>query len=250
MPLDHGRRLDQHHQLQTARPQPVKPDPQQTVDGVELSTPGALPMKDVQLMAEGDYLQFQFRTATKPVNQHGKDRVYEREHAGNPMAAGDHNSSVFNAFEVLRSHSRKPPKRVRLMNGDRLLFVWLCRLCPSILDSLRIIKPETVIGWHRRGLRAYWRWRFRAPGGRPRIHSEIRKLIGEMSVSMSLHAKRVRTYGVLTHISIDHPRVTRTRCVAPSTSGIPDACAGSTLPSSVSWDTPRLTRPGFSTAIS
>jgi hypothetical protein len=46
---------------------------------------------------------------------------------------------------------------VRLMNRDQLLFVWLYRLCHSILDALRIIKPETVIRWHRDGFRAYWR---------------------------------------------------------------------------------------------
>jgi hypothetical protein len=63
-----GRRLNRHHQVQTARPQPVEPDPQQAVDGAEPETPGALPTKDIQLTVHGDYLQFQFRTATKPPN--------------------------------------------------------------------------------------------------------------------------------------------------------------------------------------
>src|SRR6202166_303514 len=67
---------------------------------------------------------------------------------------------------------RKSPKRARLWNIDRLLLVWLYRLYPSLLDALIIVQPETVIRWHRRGLRAYWRWKSRHVGGRPRIDSE------------------------------------------------------------------------------
>ena len=49
---------------------------------------------------------------------------------------------------------RKSPKRVRLWNIDRLLFVWSYRLYPSLLDAIIIVQPETVIRWHRRGFRA------------------------------------------------------------------------------------------------
>jgi hypothetical protein len=52
---------------------------------------------------------------------------------------------------------RRHPKRVRLLNIDRLLFVWLYRLYPSLLEAMIVVKPETVIRWHRRGFRAYWR---------------------------------------------------------------------------------------------
>jgi hypothetical protein len=48
---------------------------------------------------------------------------------------------------------------------------------PSLLDAIIIIQPETVIRWHRRGFRAYWRWKSRHVGDRPRIDSEIRALI-------------------------------------------------------------------------
>ena len=48
---------------------------------------------------------------------------------------------------------RKSPTRVRLWNIDRLLLVWLYRLYPSLLDAIIIVKPETVIRWHRRGFR-------------------------------------------------------------------------------------------------
>src|SRR5271170_1876373 len=72
---------------------------------------------------------------------------------------------------------RKSPSRVRLWNIDRLLMVWLYRVYPSLLDAIIIVQPETVIRWHRRGFRAYWRWKSRRVGGRPRIHSEVRALI-------------------------------------------------------------------------
>ena len=72
---------------------------------------------------------------------------------------------------------RKSPARLKLCNIDRLLFVWSYRLYPSLLDALIIIKPETVIRWHRRGFRAYWRWKSRHLGGRSRIDSEVRALI-------------------------------------------------------------------------
>jgi len=57
---------------------------------------------------------------------------------------------------------------------DRLLLVWLYRLYPSLLDAIIIIQPKTVIRWHRRGFRPYWRWKSRQVGGRPRIDSDGR----------------------------------------------------------------------------
>jgi hypothetical protein len=53
--------------------------------------------------------------------------------------------------------SRKSPSRVRLRNIDRLIVVWLYRCFPAILNAITMVKPETVIRWHRRGFRAYWR---------------------------------------------------------------------------------------------
>src|SRR5271169_3232819 len=76
---------------------------------------------------------------------------------------------------------RKSPRRVRLWNIDRLLLVWLCRLYPSLLDAIIIVQPETVLRWHRHGFRAYWRWKSRHVGGRPRIDSEMRALIRRMN---------------------------------------------------------------------
>ncbi len=77
--------------------------------------------------------------------------------------------------------SRKSGSRVRLRNLDRLLLVWLYRLFPSILSAGIVVKPETVIRWHRSGFRAYWRWKSGWRGGRPKIKREIRDLVQRMS---------------------------------------------------------------------
>ena len=71
--------------------------------------------------------------------------------------------------------------RVRLRNIDRLILVWLYRLFPSVLGALVIVKPETVLRWHRQGFCAYWRWKSWRRCGRPRIDSEIRAVIRRMS---------------------------------------------------------------------
>ena len=77
--------------------------------------------------------------------------------------------------------SRKARSRLRLRNIDRLILVWMYRLFPSILNAITVVKPETVIRWHRRGFRAYWRWKSRRRGGRPKIDREIRDLIQRIS---------------------------------------------------------------------
>ena len=70
---------------------------------------------------------------------------------------------------------------MRLRNIDRLIFIWLYRLFPSILNAITVVKPETVIRWHHRGFRAYWRWKSRGRGGRSKIDHEIRDLIRRMN---------------------------------------------------------------------
>lgn len=76
---------------------------------------------------------------------------------------------------------RRMPKRAALTNIDRLLFVWLYRWFPTTVGALAIVRPETVIRWHRVGFRAYWRWRSRSRVGRPKVSAELRALIREMS---------------------------------------------------------------------
>jgi hypothetical protein len=81
-------------------------------------------------------------------------------------------------INVLR---RRMPKRPDLNNTDRLLLVWLYRWFPCVLGAIAIVRPETIIRWHRTGFRAYWRWRSRNPVGRPKVSIALRTLIGEMS---------------------------------------------------------------------
>jgi hypothetical protein len=61
---------------------------------------------------------------------------------------------------------RKLRGRVRLTNNDRWFFVQLYRWFPSILTVLTIIRPETLVRWHRAGFRCYWRGKSRSLGGR------------------------------------------------------------------------------------
>ena len=64
---------------------------------------------------------------------------------------------------------RRVPRKPKLTVADRLLFVWLYRLFPSVLNAVTIVQPETVIRWHQKGFRLCWRWKSRSRGGRPRI---------------------------------------------------------------------------------
>src|SRR5271156_4224245 len=68
--------------------------------------------------------------------------------------------------------SGKSRSRVWLRNIDRLIFVWLYRFFPAILNAITVVKPETVIRWHRGGFRAYWHRKSRRRGGRPGIDRE------------------------------------------------------------------------------
>src|SRR5262249_22867832 len=81
-------------------------------------------------------------------------------------------------LNVLR---RQVSKRAQLRNTDRFLFVWLYRWFPCVLSAIAILRPETIIRWHRAGFQSYWRERSRKPVGRPRISAELRNLIGAMS---------------------------------------------------------------------
>jgi len=76
---------------------------------------------------------------------------------------------------------RRSPGRPRLSGSDRALFVWLARLWPDLVDTIQVVKPETVFRWHRAGFRAYWRWRSRKRAGRPKIKRDLRDLIQRMS---------------------------------------------------------------------
>src|ERR1700751_3820553 len=76
--------------------------------------------------------------------------------------------------------------RVRLTNRDRWFFIQLYRRFPSILQVLTVIRPQTLVGWHRAGFRCYWRWKSRPLGGRPQIDMELRALIRRMGMQNPL----------------------------------------------------------------
>ena len=109
------------------------------------------------------------------------------------------NAILRHQLNVLRPQS---PKRPTFGMLDRLIFAGLYCLAPKVLGALAIVKPETVIKWHRAGFRSYWRWKSRCRGGRPTVAPEIRKLIREMSIANPLWGAP-RIHGELLKLGID-----------------------------------------------
>jgi hypothetical protein len=93
-------------------------------------------------------------------------------------------------------------RRLHLRWVDRALFIWLYRRYPRILDAITIVRPETVLRWHRRGFAAYWRWKSRSPGGPPRIAQELRDLIQRMSLENPLWGA-TKIHGELLKLGIE-----------------------------------------------
>jgi len=79
---------------------------------------------------------------------------------------------------------RKRPRPL-LNRLDRFFWTTLRYLWPRWSDVLVIVKPETVVGWHRAGFRLYWRWRSRPRGGRPKLSEEMRTLIRRIAAENS-----------------------------------------------------------------
>src|SRR5712671_4291877 len=93
------------------------------------------------------------------------------------------NAALRHQLIVLR---RKLRGRVQLANSDRWFLVQLYHWFPSILKVLTIIRPATLVRWHRAGFRSYWRWKSRSLGGRPQIEADLRALIRRMSIENPL----------------------------------------------------------------
>ena len=72
---------------------------------------------------------------------------------------------------------RKHRGRIRLRGLDRVILSWLSRMGPTVADAIIIVKPETLVRWHRLGFRAFWRWKSGSVGGRPQLDKELRGLI-------------------------------------------------------------------------
>src|ERR1700693_906180 len=75
--------------------------------------------------------------------------------------------------------------RPTLSRLDRFFWTTLRHLWPRWSDVLLIVKPETVVRWHRAGFRLYWRWRSRPRGGRPKVSEEIRTLVRRLAAENS-----------------------------------------------------------------
>jgi len=97
---------------------------------------------------------------------------------------------------------RSAPARLRLRTADRLIFVWLYRLFPSLLEAAVVFKPETLVRWHRSGFRLYWRCKSRRRVGRPAVPADIRDLIRTISRDNPLWGAP-RIHGELLKLGID-----------------------------------------------
>src|SRR3979490_772265 len=101
---------------------------------------------------------------------------------------------------------RQRPGQPRLFATDRLLWVWLYRICPKVLNAMVLVKPATVIDWHRKGFRLYW-WRRSRHLGRPRMSREIRDLVRQMSQANPLWGAP-RIHGELLKLGIEVSQAT------------------------------------------
>src|SRR4029450_7874064 len=93
---------------------------------------------------------------------------------GSSAAVSLENVALRHQLVVLQRSVRRP----RLRRRDRLFWLWLARLWAGWRDSLLIVRPATVLAWHRKGFQLYWRWKSRRRSvGRPPLHFWIRSLI-------------------------------------------------------------------------
>jgi hypothetical protein len=108
---------------------------------------------------------------------------------------------------------RKAPKRLSFSAPDRLILIGVYRLFPDVRSALAVVRPETVLRWHRAGFRAYWRWKSRSRTGRPKVLFEFRQLIREMSLANPLWGAP-RIHGELLKLGIDIGQTTVAKYMA------------------------------------
>ena len=101
--------------------------------------------------------------------------------------------------------------RPNLRPVDRVFWVLLSRFWDGWREGLAMVKPATVLAWHRKGFRLFWRWKSRKRGlGRPRISAEVRKLIVEMA-EMNVGWGAPRIHGELLKLGIEISEITVSR---------------------------------------
>src|ERR1700736_239576 len=103
---------------------------------------------------------------------------------------------------------RRRPGRLQAFATDRLLWMWLYRIWPQALNAMVLVKPATVIQCCRKGFRRYWRWRSSSRSvGRPKVSSETRDLIRQMSMANPLWGAP-RIHGELLKLGIEVSQAT------------------------------------------
>src|SRR3984957_18206501 len=115
-------------------------------------------------------------------------------------------------INVLR---RANPKRLRFVSIDRLMLGGICKLFPKMYGALAIVRPETVLRWHRAGFRSYWRWKSKHRCGRPAVTVEIRQLIRQISGDNPLWGAP-RIHGELLKLGIDVGQTSVAKYMVPS----------------------------------
>ncbi len=108
------------------------------------------------------------------------------------------NIALRHQIEVLQRNAKQP----RLKSPDRVLWALLSRVLPDWQRHLSIVQPDTVIRWHRKGWRLYWRWRSKPGRGRPKVSAEVRTLIRQMSLENALWGAP-RIHGELLKLGYD-----------------------------------------------
>jgi transposase InsO family protein len=102
---------------------------------------------------------------------------------------------------------RRKVGRPRLRRRDRVFWLWLARSWSGWRDTLIVVKPATVVRWHRQGFKYYWAWKSRHKGGRPAVAPEVRNLIRRMSRANPLWGAP-RIHGELLKLGIDLSQTT------------------------------------------
>jgi putative transposase len=116
--------------------------------------------------------------------------------------------------------NRSRPRRWQLVTADRWLWAWLSRSWTCWSTALVIVKPETVVAWHRKGFRVFWTWKSRRRVGRPAVAADVRALIRSISAANPLWGAP-RIHGELLKLGLDVSQATvakymRRRITPPS----------------------------------
>jgi putative transposase len=121
------------------------------------------------------------------------------------------NLALRHQLNILQRHTKKP----RFQNRDRLLWIILARIWSDWRTPLTLVRPETVIRWHKKGFRYYWRWKSRLRWmGRPKIPKDVRELIRSMSQNNPLWGAP-RIHGELLKLGIEVSQATVSKYMVP-----------------------------------